>query len=89
MTRQQISAFVGLTKPRILLMVLVTTTIGYFLGGQGLPEPQILILTLIGTALSCGGACALNNYIERDIDCCMKRTKKRALPGGCGNVKER
>lgn len=81
-SRQHLSAFIELTKPRIVNMVLVTTTFGYFLGGKGLHEPFVLFLTLLGTALSCGGACALNNYLERDIDCCMKRTKKRPLPQG-------
>ena len=63
-------------------MILVTTTIGYFLGGQGIDSWSRLLCTLLGTALSCGGAGALNHYLERDIDGLMKRTMRRPLPTG-------
>lgn len=74
--------YLELSKPRIVTMILVTTTIGFFMGGQGIESPALLALTLLGTALSCAGAAALNNYLERDIDGLMKRTMKRPIPSG-------
>lgn len=75
-------AFRELVKPRIVTMVLVTATIGYFLGGHGFHDLFNLLLTLIGTGLSAGGSAALNNYLERDIDAFMPRTQNRVLPSG-------
>ncbi len=71
-----------LIKPRIVSMVLVTTATGYFLGGG--PGQGILrfLLTLLGTGLAAGGAAALNNYLERDTDARMPRTRNRVLPSG-------
>mgnify|MGYP001014987399 CR=1 FL=1 len=74
--------YIELTKPRIMLLVLVTTVIGYFLAGRGIASYQVLLFCLIGTALSCGGSAVLNNYLERDIDCLMRRTCKRPIPSG-------
>jgi len=69
-------------KPRILVMVLVTTVLGFFLGGRGIVSYPLLLATLFGTALSCGGAGVLNQYLERDADLLMKRTKRRPIPSG-------
>jgi protoheme IX farnesyltransferase len=80
--REKLRAYVELTKPRINFMVLVTTVIGYFLGAQGLHNISLLILTLLGTALSCAGSSVLNMYLERDLDALMKRTKRRPLASG-------
>lgn len=71
-----------LSKPRIVAMVLVTATIGYFLGGRGIGSWWTLLLTLAGTGLGAAGAAALNNYLERDTDARMQRTRRRALPSG-------
>jgi len=75
-------AFRELVKPRIVTMVLVTTAIGYFLGGDGFTGLLTLLLTLIGTGLAAGGSAALNNYLERDSDAHMPRTRNRVLPSG-------
>jgi len=75
-------AYLELIKPRIVTMVLVTTAIGYFLGGHGFRDIVSFLLTLIGTGLAAGGSAALNNYIERDIDVFMPRTRNRVLPSG-------
>jgi protoheme IX farnesyltransferase len=80
--KKTISAYVELAKPRIVSMVLVTTTIGFFLGGKGFHSPLLLIATLLGTASTAGGAAVLNNYIEREVDAKMERTRRRALPAG-------
>lgn len=76
------SDFFQMAKPRIVTMVLVTTLIGYYLGAGGLHDLWRLALTLIGTAFAAGGSAVLNNYLERDIDAQMDRTRGRALPAG-------
>ena len=78
----KIKLFCELSKPRILIMVVLTSAVGYFLGGKGIIDTCALFNTLLGTALSCAGAGALNNFLERDIDKNMKRTSRRALPSG-------
>lgn len=77
-----LKGYIALTKPRILVMVLVTTTMGYFLGGNGIQSWSTLFWLLLGSAATCGGAAALNHYIERDIDARMDRTKNRPIPSG-------
>lgn len=77
-----LDAYAELIKPRIVTMVLVTTAIGFFLGGDGFQLWIRLLLTLIGTGLAAGGAAALNNYLERDSDQYMPRTRNRVLPTG-------
>jgi heme o synthase len=76
------SAYLSLTKPRLVLLVLVTVAVGYLLGGRGGAQPTTLAITLLGTALVAGGAGALNQWLERDRDAMMRRTAGRALPGG-------
>ena len=63
-------------------MVLVTTTLGFLLGGGSFGSFALLLLTLMGVGGATGGAAALNNYLERDLDARMVRTRKRALPAG-------
>jgi protoheme IX farnesyltransferase len=70
--------FLELTKPRVVLMVLITTAVGFYLGSSG--EFGKLIGTLIGTALSAGGTLALNQLLERDVDARMERTRRRPIP---------
>lgn len=74
--------FLALTKPRVVLMVLVTTSVGFHLGAEGPTEWLRLLLTLLGTALAAGGTIALNQYIEREVDARMERTRRRPLPQG-------
>ena len=74
--------YVEQTKPRILLMVLVTTTFGFLLGGGRHGSVALLLFTLMGVGGATGGAAALNNYLERDFDAKMARTRGRALPAG-------
>ncbi len=77
-----IKAYLELTKLRITSLVLMTTSMGYFLGGKGIHSVSALICLLIGTAAVCAGASALNHYLERDADKLMLRTKNRPLPAG-------
>jgi protoheme IX farnesyltransferase len=74
--------YLELSKPRIVSMVLVTTLLGYFLGGAGIDSWWSVLFTLAGTGLGAAGAAALNNYLERDADARMQRTRRRALPSG-------
>lgn len=75
-----------MTKPRITVMVVITAYIGYAVGqrsGSAWDGSWALLLaTLLGTALSCMGASVLNQFMERDIDALMHRTKDRPLPTG-------
>jgi len=79
---RRVMAFAELGKPRVVLMVLVTTFVGFYLGSQGMPDYLRLLPTLIGTALAAAGTLALNQYIERDVDAKMHRTRQRPLPDG-------
>jgi len=81
-TKEKLSAYLTMTKPRIVTMVMVMGAAGFFLGGKSLSPFSSLLIMLFGTACSSGGAAALNNYLERDIDCLMNRTKGRPLPSG-------
>ena len=74
--------FIKLTKPKLLLLVLLTTIAGFYLGSEGMPDTRLMSFTLIGTTFVAAGALVLNQYIERDIDAIMKRTKNRPLPDG-------
>ena len=74
--------FYELTKPRIVLMVLVTALVGYYAGSGRVPDYLQLIQMLIGTALAAAGTLALNQFIERDTDAKMSRTCRRPLPDG-------
>src|SRR6266446_5616607 len=79
---KNIGLYWELAKPRILLMVLVTTSLGFFLGARGIDSVLHLCLTLLGVGCATGGAAMLNNYLERDLDARMVRTRDRALPAG-------
>jgi protoheme IX farnesyltransferase len=76
------SAYFSLTKPRIVVMVLVTVGVGFILGARGSAHPATLSLSLFGTALVAGGASALNQWMERGSDALMRRTAHRAIPTG-------
>jgi len=75
-------AYVALTKPRVVELLLVTTAPVMILAQNGLPNLWLVIATLIGGSLSAGSASAFNCYIDRDIDRLMKRTQKRPLVTG-------
>ncbi len=77
-----IRSYIDLMKPNILLMVLITTLLGYYLGSDGEIIWTHLIWTMIGTSLSAGGASVLNQYLERNQDKIMERTRKRPIPSG-------
>jgi protoheme IX farnesyltransferase len=74
--------FLELTKPRITLLVLVTTLVGFYVGFKGSVPLMLLGHTVVGTALVAGGASAFNMYLERHLDALMERTVSRPLPTG-------
>ena len=73
---------VALAKPRVLLMVLATTLVGYFAARTEAADYVRIAHLLFGTLLAAGGTLALNQYVERDVDGRMERTKRRPLPDG-------
>jgi heme o synthase len=75
--------YVTLTKPRIMSLLLVTGGAGVFVGAGGAPAWGVFAATMIGLALACGGASALNHYLDRDIDRLMgARTEQRPVASG-------
>ena len=76
------SSYLELTKPRILLLVLVTATIGYYLGAKGFVSVPLYFHLMVGVALTCAGSSVLNHYLEREYDSKMQRTKTRPIPSG-------
>ena len=80
--------FLTLTKPRLNLLVLVTTLGGLYLASPAGVAMPLLLHTLVGTALVAGGAAALNQVWERDTDRLMRRTSTRPLPGGRLRLKD-
>ena len=71
---------VALSKPRVLLMVLASTLAGYFVALDKPMDFARVIHVLIGTFMAAGGTLALNQYVERDVDALMERTRRRPLP---------
>jgi heme o synthase len=74
--------FLELAKPRVVLMVLITAFVGFYVGSAAVPNYLELLQMLFGTALAAGGTLALNQYLERDTDSVMERTRHRPLPDG-------
>ncbi|MFI6822478.1 heme o synthase [Micromonospora sp. NPDC050187] len=78
--RAVVSAYVTLTKPRIVELLLVTTVPAMMLAADGLPSLWLVAVVVVGGALAAGAASVINCYIDRDIDQVMRRTKRRPLP---------
>lgn len=76
-----IAPYIELTKPRITYLVLVTATLGYYLGGEGARLRELLFF-LIGIGMVTSGSSTLNNYLEREVDKKMELTKNRPIPSG-------
>jgi len=78
--RDVVAAYVGLTKPRVIELLLLTTVPVMFFAARGVPELGLVVATVVGGTLSSGSASALNCVYDRDIDEQMRRTRRRALP---------
>ena len=80
--RARAAAFVALTKPRIVELLLVTTVPSMVLAERGLPSLWLMAATIVGGSMAAGGANAVNMYVDRDIDRLMHRTRNRPLVTG-------
>ncbi|MFL6156919.1 MAG: heme o synthase [Marmoricola sp.] len=78
--RDVVAAYVGLTKPRVIELLLLTTVPVMFFAHRGVPSLGLVVATVLGGTLSAGSANALNCVYDRDIDEQMRRTRRRALP---------
>jgi protoheme IX farnesyltransferase len=81
-SRSRVRAFVALTKPRIIELLLVTTVPTMVVAERGLPSLWLMVATVVGGTLAAGGANAMNMVIDRDIDAVMERTRHRPLVTG-------
>jgi protoheme IX farnesyltransferase len=78
--RDVVAAYVGLTKPRVIELLLLTTVPVMFFAAGGVPELGLVVATVVGGAFSAGSASVFNCVYDRDIDEQMRRTRRRALP---------
>jgi protoheme IX farnesyltransferase len=82
-TPSRAADYYELTKPRMNFLVVLTTLVGFYMAaGERGVEWALLLNTILGTALTAAGAAALNQYLERDVDRLMPRTRNRPLPAG-------
>jgi protoheme IX farnesyltransferase len=79
--RASVRDYVTLTKPRIMTLLLLTGAAGMVAGARGFPGATLVVVTITGLALACGGASALNHVLDRDIDRLMPRTGSRPVAG--------
>jgi protoheme IX farnesyltransferase len=77
---QRVRAYFALTKPRIIELLLISTVPAMIAAAGGWPSTALVAVTVVGGALSAGGANAINNVVDRDIDAQMRRTRHRPLP---------
>jgi len=77
-----LKGYIDLTKPKIIILLLITALGGLFLATEGIPNILIMLVVLIGGSLGAGGANAINHYLDRDIDKKMGRTKERPVVSG-------
>lgn len=80
--RQHLGDYFSITKPRVMLLVVLTAWAAMWLLAPTVPAPDLVICTLLGTALAVGSSHTFNALIDRDIDAVMTRTQDRPLPNG-------
>lgn len=78
----QLAVYLALMKPKIALLLLITTAGAMFVAARGAPDAAIFWWTMLAGALSAGGANAINHFLDRDIDVHMGRTSRRPIPAG-------
>ena len=85
---QRAADYMEFIKPRLVVMILITTAAGFYLGAQHAVDWLLCLHTLVGAGLTAAGVLGLNQYLERDVDAQMKRTRERPLPDGRMNPLE-
>ncbi|HEX7735174.1 MAG TPA: heme o synthase [Ktedonobacteraceae bacterium] len=80
--RQTISSYINLIKPHVTVLLLGITVAAMAIAQRGLPNPGLILATLLGGVMSAGSANCINCYLDRDIDQIMTRTRRRSLPAG-------
>ena len=85
--KSKVSAFIELTKPRITILILISTALGYYLAESEMINYLNFFYTILGTAILSGGAGTINHCIEKDLDMLMNRTKSRPIPAGLISIK--
>lgn len=85
--KKTITGLITLPKPGIVALVLLSTFTGLYLGGRDNPDTRTFFWTLLGLGIATAGAAVLNNFLDRDIDRIMQRTKNRSLPSGSVSAK--
>lgn len=85
-TRHFLADYIYLTKPKIISLLVLGSLAGIFPAAQGDPDLLIIIVVIVGGSLAAGGANAINQALERDIDALMLRTRNRPVPSGRINV---
>lgn len=80
--KQRVKDVITLTKPIIVLLLLLTTLSGMFFAAKGVPSIQTLVVTMTGGMLAAGGSGAINQYLDANLDKEMQRTAKRPIPAG-------
>ena len=85
--KSKFSAFIELTKPKITILILVSTALGYYLAENGMMNYLNFFYTILGTAILSGGSGTINHCIEKDLDMLMDRTKSRPIPTGLISIK--
>ena len=85
--KSKFSAFIELTKPRITILILISTALGYYLAESEMINYLNFFYTILGTAILSGGAGTINHCIEKDLDMLMDRTKSRPIPAGLISIK--
>jgi len=81
-SRQKAAVYFKLTKPWILVLLLITTAGAMFIAAEGVPSISLILYTLLGGALAASGASVLNSYVDSDIDQLMSRTSRRPTVTG-------
>lgn len=79
---RRLADFFELTKPRVVLMVLITAFVGFYVASGEVPNYLRLLQMLFGVALAAGGTLTLNQFMERETDALMNRTRRRPIPDG-------
>ena len=85
---RRVADYMEFIKPRLVVMILITTAAGFYLGAQQTVDWLRCLHTLVGAGLTAAGVLGLNQYLERDVDAQMKRTQERPLPDGRMNPLE-